>query len=371
MHFCRLATTAGYVCGILFSLRLWFGVGRSIPRIPSIVAISPFAEFPLSILLLAALIISLFSSRSRYLVAAAVLTALLVLLDLTRLQPWVYQYVLILITLAFARFGPIERIVTTNQIIVASLYFWSGVQKLNWTFAHEVFPGLLEEANIHLSSSLSGLAILVALIEALSGIGLLVRRTRQVAVVLIVVLHLSVLVLLIVKGLNTVVWPWNVAMLAIVPILFWKAKDSVARKELWRWRRFNVLLHAMFTLCLIAPALSFAGWWPIYLSGALYSGRSPVAVVRINDQFGSQLSDVAKQQIFLNSQRQPMLPLHEWSQTELNVPPYPELRSFRQLTRTVCDMTNNSEDIELIIKNRPRTTDGASTVTRENCQTLK
>ena len=371
LHYLKLVTIAGYICGILLSLRLWFGVGRSIPRIPLVVVNSHFAECFISLLLLAALVFSLFSSRSRYLVAVVVLTSFLVILDLTRLQPWVYQYVLMIATLTFARVGPNEEtILLANQLIVASLYFWSGVQKLNWTFANVVFPGMLEDAGVHLPTKF---AILVALVEALAGVGLLIRTTRRIAVVIVVILHLSVLVLLILARHNTVVWPWNVAMLLVVPILFWRFSDSVVRKELWRRRQSKVvswLPKLVIMLCAVAPALSFGGWWDLYLSGALYAGNAPVGVVRINDEFRSQLSEAAKKQVFTSSRGEAMLPLHEWSEVELNVPPYPEARAYRQLTRKVCEMTNNSEEIELIVKSRPGTVDGSYIVRKDDCQSL-
>jgi hypothetical protein len=368
----------------MLSLRLWFGVGRSIPRIPLVTASRSlwYAEFPLSLLLLAVLLFSLFSTRSRYLVAVVVLTSFLVVLDLTRLQPWVYQYVLMITTLPFAKAGHTEpneeTIIIANQLIVASLYFWSGAQKLNWTFAHVVFSGLLEDAGIHvpLSSStyLSGFAILIALIEAVTGVGLLIRRTRRIAVVVVVVLHLSVLVLLVLARRNTVVWPWNIVMLLVVPILFWRIGDSVVRKELWRWRPSTVMSYLpklAIILCALAPAFSFMGWWDLYLSAALYSGNAPVGVVRLSDQFRSQVSEAAKEQIFASSRGEAMLPLHEWSEVELNVPPYPEARAYRQLTRQVCEMIDNSEEIELFIKSRPRIRDGSYTVERNDCRALQ
>ena len=373
---------------MLLSLRLWFGIGRTIPRIP-LISVIPHslwpAEFPLSLLLLAALLLSLFSTRSRYLVAVVVLTSFLVLLDVTRLQPWVYQYALMITALAFAKLRRVEpnegmttaTIIVANQIIVASLYFWSGVQKLNWTFAHEVWPGLLDDVGFDLHSSLypylSRLAIFIALLEAVTGVGLLFRRSRQIAIVLAVALHLSVLILLILSGRNTVVWPWNLAMLAIVPILFWRFGDSSARKELWGWRKsaaVNYLPKTVVVLCVLMPAFSFAGWWDLYLSGALYAGNAPVGVVRINDQVQAQISQTAKEQIFKSSSSELMLPLHQWSEVELNVPPFPEVRAYRQLTLQICTRTNNSEGVELIIKSRPHLRDGSYTVIRDDCQTL-
>ena len=372
LSYLRVVTVGGYICGILLSLRLWFGTARSIPRIP-LVAGTPdsfwIAELPLSVLLCTALLCCLFTGRSRYLVAAVLLTVLLVLLDLTRLQPWVYQYALTLTTLAFAKTRQNndalnEPILIANQLIVASLYFWSGIQKLNWTFAHEVFPGLLENAGIHLNSSLfPRLAIAIAIVEALTGVGLLIRATRRIAVVLAVVLHLSVLVLLVLARANSVVWPWNIAMLVIVPILFWRFDSST--------KVANYLIKTVIVLCTFAPVLSFAGWWDLNLSAALYAGNAPVAVVRVNEQVLAQLSDAAREQVFASSRGEVLLPLHEWSMRELNVPPYPEIRTYRQLARKICPMTNNSEDVELIVRSRPQITNSSYTVSRDDCAELK
>ena len=371
LTYLRVVTVGGYICGILLSRTLWFGTGRSIPRLP-LVAGTPdsfwIAEIPLSVLLCTALLLCLFSARSRYLVSAAVITALLVLFDLTRLQPWVYQYALTLTTLAFAKTRQNnealnEPIVIANQLIVASLYFWSGIQKLNWTFAHEVFPGLFENAGIHLNSSLlPRLAIAIALVEALTGVGLLIPKTRRIAVVLAVVLHLSVLVLLVLARANTVVWPWNVAMLIIVPILFWRFERSV--------KVANYLPKTIIVLCTIGPVFSFVGWWDLNLSAALYAGNAPVAVVRVNDQVLAHLSDAAREQVFASSRGEILLPLHEWSMRELNVPPYPEVRTYRQLSRKLCTLSNNSEDVELIVRSRPQITNSSYTVSREDCVAL-
>ena len=382
LPYLRVVTVGGYLCGILLSPHLWFGTGRSIPRI-ALIAATPdsfwIAEIPLSILLCTALLLCLFSARSRYLVATAVLTALLVLLDLTRLQPWVYQYALALTTVAFAKTHEDnkalnEAVVIANQLIVASLYFWSGIQKLNWTFAHEVFPGLLENAGIHLNSSLlPRIAIAIALVEALTGIGLLIPKTRRSAIMLAMVLHLSVLVLLILARANTVVWPWNIAMLVIVPILFWRFQGSIVRSDIWRWpstKVANYLPKTVIVLCTIAPVFSFAGWWDLNISAALYAGIAPVAVVRVNDQVLAQVSDAAREQVFASSRGEVLLPLHEWSMRELNVPPYPEVRTYRQLSRKICTLANNSEDVELIVRSRPQITNSSYTVSREDCTAL-
>jgi hypothetical protein len=381
----RIAISVAYICGILISLRLWFGLERTYPRVPLVngMPFSSSAELLLSVVLLAALTATVISRSPRYLVAVVILTALLVVFDLTRLQPWVYQYVLMLAVLAFLKptrtnqddEKAAAQVFAAGQLIVAFLYFWSGVQKLNWTFGHEVVPGLLEWTGIHLPtvflSYLPAMGIAVALCEMLIGVGLLIPKTRQAAVVLALGTHLLVLLMLVVSRRNSVVWPWNVAMMITVVLLFWRFDRSLVRRELWRWRGASLVSHlpkAVIVICGIAPALSFAGWWDLYLSGALYSGNTPVAVVRVSDHVRDQLSAVAQQQMFKTSRGELMLPLHEWSMAELNVPPYPEVRAYRQLTRRLCSYADDSREIELIVKGRPSLIDGSYSISRFGCK---
>jgi hypothetical protein len=387
LKYLRIAIAVAYVCGILFSFKLWLSLHRAFPRVALIRGLPTFLssyDFLLSILLLGALALVAVSRSRRYLLVAIVLVLPLVLFDVSRLQPWVYQYVLMLAVLACGRTGVAnsdktdddERVLVTLQLIVALLYFWSGTQKLNWSFGHEVMPILLGWAGIHLPAPylfVPVLGIVAALLEASIGVGLLIRQTRKTAVVMALGMHFILLLILVVAQRNTVVWPWNVAMMIMVVLLFWRSDLSVARGELWRWRGSALAGHApkaVVIICGLAPALSFAGWWDMYLSGALYSGNTAVAVIRVNDKIRGGFSDKVQQKVFTTSTGELMLPVYEWSMAELNVPPYPEPRAYRQLARAVCAGTPDQKEIELIVKGRPALLDGSCEVTRTPCAEL-
>ena len=389
LNYLRIATSGAYVCGILLSRRLWFGAGRTFPRVPIVNSLPPFIlanDYLLSVLLLVALILSLASKRpTRYLLAIVTLTALLVLFDLTRLQPWVYQYVVMLAVLACWQSrsadlaGPALSgvILTLNQLVIAALYFWSGAQKLNWSFGHEVLPGMLSDARIHLPTTfaayLSAVAVVVAAGEALLGVGLLIRQTRHASVVLALIMHFLVLVLLLAARRNSVVWPWNAGMMVMLVLLFWRCDHVLLRRDLWRWPGRGLLNHSprvVFIVCAVMPVLSLFGWWDMYLSAALYSGNTPVGVVRISEQVRARLPVPAQQQVFTTQHGQLMLPFYEWSLAELNVPPYPEVRVYRQLARQVCVYGEDQNEIELIVKERPALIDGSYAVRRSDCAEL-
>jgi hypothetical protein len=75
------------------------------------------------------------SGERAYLSLVVALFALLAALDQSRLQPWAYQYALMLAVLACAPRsegkGETPRFaLAALAVILANVYFWSGVQKL-------------------------------------------------------------------------------------------------------------------------------------------------------------------------------------------------------------------------------------------------
>lgn len=339
-------------------------------------------DYLLSFLLFASLTLSAVSKRCRYLIVSIVLTGLLVVLDLTRLQPWVYQYALMLAIVACLREDETNEttarsVIVAEGLVIATLYLWSGVQKLNWSFSHDVIPGLLKEAGIYWpsvnSSYLWAVGFGVAICEALIGVGLLIRRTRSVAVMLAVGMHLLVLLTLVLAWRNSVVWLWNIAMIVMVVLVFSRTDITLLRHSL-RWSRVSdVIAHlpkAIILICGLVPALSFFGWWDQYLSAALYSGKSPVGVIRISESVRGRLPGKTQMQLFTTGQGELMLPLYEWSLGDLNVPPYPEVRVYRQVARQVCALANDEQGIELIVKDRISLIDGSYVVTRTDCPDL-
>jgi uncharacterized membrane protein YphA (DoxX/SURF4 family) len=338
-------------------------------------------DYLLSILLLILLILSIFSKHPRrYLVASVALSVFLVLIDQTRLQPWVYQYLIMLTILSAWR--PEERdaesarpILAASQLVVAALYFWSGAQKLNWSFAQEVIPALLEPAHINLPSSyLSPIAIAVAVFEMLIGLGLLIPRTRRAAAWLALAMHLAVLSIFIATGRNSAVWPWNIGMITVIALLLWGRDESAVGYVFRRPRALNLADHlprVAVVICAFLPALSFAGWWDLYLSASLYSGRVPIAVMHIDEGVRDRLPADAREKIFSTVTGELMLPFYEWSLRVLNVPPYPEVRVYRQIASRLCSLTDDQQKNELIIRERPGLSDGSYDVTRIPCAQLR
>jgi hypothetical protein len=383
LNWLRVVVGDAYLCGMLMSPGLWFDMSRTFPRAPIVAGLPPFVsahDSVISIVLVGGLILSAIMRRPvSYLLASVLLTLLLIFLDQMRLQPWVFQYGLMLALLTpalggAANQGIVEAALAANQIVIATLYFWSGLQKLNWSFAHEVVPALFESTGLRLSQFyLSRIAVAIAICETLIGIGLLIRKTRQAAVIFACITHLIVLGSLVFSGRNSVVWPWNVAMIVLTAILFWRNKAAPFEYLLRGWSSVRVHHHLPklpMLICGLLPALSFIGWWDLYLSAALYSGNTPIAVMRISESLRDHLPSRVKEHVFKTSRGDLMLPFYEWCLAELNVPPYPEIRVYHEVARQLCLIDTNRQVNGLIVKERPALNDGSSTVTLTSCSDL-
>lgn len=277
--------------GFILSWRLWIS-SRPFPLVPVITKL-PAVPFPLDYIWFASILgllvaICIKPQPRKVLTAFLALTGLLCLFDQMRWQPCFYQYFFMMAALGFYAWkGPPVKnnraALNICALIVVSIYFWSGVQKLNASFINEVWPSMLEPLLRFVPGGLKGFprftALIIPLLEILIAMGLLTRRFRNAAVIVAIASQAFILALLIPTGENTVVWPWNVAMGFLVLILFWQNNESTARQILIPKRAFHVVVLMLFV---ILPPLSLFGLWDSYLSSALYSGNNFRGVIYIN-----------------------------------------------------------------------------------------
>ena len=387
LKFLKIVVCLGLIGGILLSFELWFPVDRTFPRAPLLFELRAYsveaAERFLTIILIISLVATVFFGRRKIFPAAVIASlAALIFFDQTRLQPWIYQYLMLLLVVAALSDAPPSgdeeastQTLALAQVVIAALYFWSGVQKLNYSFSHETLPALLSPLrNISpiISPPYIRLGITVALVEIFIGGGLLYGKTRNPAVCLAVGTHLAILGLLIAQNYNHVVWGWNVALGFLVIGAFWRSDISfgaaIEKAAGWKAKTAGIIVAASILL----PILSFFGWWDVYLSGALYSGRTEIAVVRVNDAAFEKLPPKARAVVFqTKTGGEKMLPLFEWAIAETNVPVYPERRVFRAVARNVCRLADDKTGVELIIKECPAILDGSFQITRVNCAELE
>ncbi|MCK6692714.1 MAG: hypothetical protein L6Q97_11505 [Thermoanaerobaculia bacterium] len=144
--------------------------------------------------------------------------------DITRLQPWMYFY-LLAFGLLFSSPPNRDHPVVQNALrwLLAAVYCWGGFNKLTPYFAEGNFPWFCEAffwTKPFGAWPAAGYG--VALAELLFAPGLLWSATRPLFRWLVPAFHLFIITALSPLGLdwNTVVIPWNVAMGGMVWVIF-------------------------------------------------------------------------------------------------------------------------------------------------------
>ena len=327
----RIALAAGLVAGLLLSPNLWIST-RSYPLTPLWDAVPPLpypADHALFGLLMV-LVTGVGVARGRAIgwlgISALVIAAFFVVQDESRLQPWFYQYSFMLAAVCLFGLGRVGASDALNacRLIVVATYFWSGLQKANASFIQSTHPWLVEPLTARLpdwaGSALLAGGYAVPVVEAVIGIGLLTRRFRRLAVMGALLMHAFIMLCIGPLGHdhNTVVWPWNFAMVAFVLILFWRAPDDTTPSTILDpGRNFSTgfaFRAAVLVLFAFMPLFNFFGLWASYLSSGLYSGTSKQGYILVWDGSNWQSTRIGGV-----------------SERELNTPAYPEESIFENV----------------------------------------
>ena len=327
----RIALAAGLVAGLLLSPNLWIST-RSYPLTPLWDAVPPLpypADHALFGLLMV-LVTGVGVARGRAIgwlgISALVIAAFFVVQDESRLQPWFYQYSFMLAAFCLFGLGRVGASDALNacRLIVVATYFWSGLQKANASFIQSTHPWLVEPLTTRLpdwaGSALLAGGYAVPVVEAVIGIGLLTRRFRKLAVMGALLMHAFVMLCIGPLGHdhNTVVWPWNFAMVAFVLILFWRAPDDTTPSTILDpGRNFSTgfaFRAAVLILFAFMPLFNFFGLWASYLSSGLYTGTSKQGYILVWDSANWQSTRIGGV-----------------SERELNTPAYPEESIFENV----------------------------------------
>lgn len=381
----KISLSLALLSGFFLSIRLWV-VSRSYPLtpvsgwLPEVPPLAAWVWFVSLLLLLGATVVV---RRPRgFIIAFIVLAGLLSLFDQSRWQPWFYQYLFMFAALALYPWGeqedPEKRETALNicRLIVASTYFWSGVQKLNVSFVEDGFPEFVDPLVVLLPESLAAwilpLGILVPFMEAGIGIGLLTRRFRNAAVVLALGMHAFILFSIgpFGRDWNTIIWPWNLAMMAFVVVLFWRNRDFSLKDVLVPGRS---LLHGLVLLLFgIMPLLSFFGLWDSYLSASLYSHNTEVGAIYVSERVEDELPAATRDLAVKSSPNgTAVVSIIDWSFGELNVPPYMESRVFENVARHVCGYAENPREVKLLVTGKPTPIEGTKETRLYGCSGLE
>ena len=187
-HRLRIAIAAALFAGLALSPKLWF-TERVYPTTPVLTFLRSIPA-PLDYILYGAMLallvaIAIVARPAKLIWSFTALAITVALFDQSRWQPWFYQYLIMLIAVALGG----DSALNTCRLVIVCTYFWSGLQKTNGDFIHNVFPYMTGS----MGTILNPLAFIAPLIEVAIGIGLLTRRFRTYAIYAAIAMHAFIL----------------------------------------------------------------------------------------------------------------------------------------------------------------------------------
>lgn len=362
----KAVIAAGLISFLLLSPKLWITT-RLFPLTPVFTWLPalpfPFDYYTYYALIALLVVIMILPVYRALILCFAFLFIIAALMDQARWHFWAYQFFFMLLAYGVysrARSDNDDTLLNTSRLIIVSVYFWAGIQKMNQAFMQELFPWLMEPITKllpdFLKSSIDFFGLFAPFVEVGIAVGLLSCHStyRRLAVATALLLHTFILFVLGPFGhnFNSVVWPWNMAMMLMVLILFYPQSFPSWRQIMWNGRS---LFHAGILLLFgFMPALSFINLWDSYLSAALYSENTNSASLFISGAVAQRLP--AGMQMYVQpdslSGNRKVLDMWRWSMNELNVPPYPEKRIFKNVSRVICQYATRPDDVMLVIYGR-------------------
>jgi hypothetical protein len=120
------------------------------------------------------------------------------------------------------------------------------------------------------------------------------------------------------------------------------------------------------------PLFSFFGLWDSYLSASLYSGNTKRAEIYVSDNVKDGLPETVRGLVSTSeTDGANTISIFDWSFEELNVPPYPEDRIFKNVAKRVCEYTEEPSEAMLVVKGKPNPIDGSREAEVYDCYGLK
>ncbi|MEX2168172.1 MAG: hypothetical protein WD851_02590 [Pirellulales bacterium] len=344
--FTRLLAVSVLLC-LAMSWKLWIS-RQFYPFVPFLDLVPafpyPFDWFALG-LFVALLLAVVIQPRSR--IGVALVLAIFVILflqDQSRQWPSFYQFFFLFLILVTYRSragaSDAHRVLAGMRFILAAIYFWSGVQKLNPHFFNEEFPWLLEPLTGLLPFNLPflpALGILAAVVEVLIGIGLLTNRFRNVALYDAMLMHLLIFFCIgpFRGNWNNSSWMWSLTTAVQVWVLFYKAPAFDFKTMFGAPSFYNIPQALAVVFIGILPVLNNVNRWDSALSFNVYTGNVSYAEIHMRPEVVSQLPSELLPFVRVQPDRA-VLNLNAWTLDEFNANPYPETRIFKAVLRKVC-----------------------------------
>ena len=305
---------------MLLSAALWWPTGnRTFPALPihEMLHIVPvYISWALSSLLFTGCILFAMGRLTArvFLPIVLVVSALLCVLDLNRLQVWLWLWILLWVV----DWADLRRGLQSGfqGWVIAGVYVLSGFFKLtpwfslNFDWFCEAFAWTKPFAGNTILNYATGL------LEMSIGAALLWPATRYIGKWMATVLHLYILMVLGPLGhqWNMVVWPWNIAMIALVWSFFRTNTRFVVP--------FEPVYLVVGLVVWVMPLFNIGSLWPETMSWKMYSNTHREAV--IISENGCPCSAL----LGVWPEEGNRLLLDDWAYKELHVPPFSSRANF-------------------------------------------
>lgn len=267
------------------------------------------------------------------------------LMDQHRLQPWAYQTAIYAVVFASCNQIWKHRLLT---LLAASVYFYSGLGKLDFQFAHTVGQEFLRLMLSPVREVLPAidpvvtpkLALLFPAIEISAAMGLMVKPLRIWASWILIAMH-GMLILILgpwAADHSAGVLVWNAILMGQAYLLFIRSHDSELRQRIAGKHSFPIVAASVVGLAMVAPIGERWGYWDHWLSWSLYSPHTSRASIQLHasclDRLPMELRDYVLED--RDGDRWHRLSIENWSLESRRVPIYPQARYQLQLARWIA-----------------------------------
>lgn len=277
------------------------------------------------------------------------------LLDLNKCQIWFYFQMNLLAILSLKNKRPPPQVYAYLRLLFPFLYFWGGIHKINGFYFEDTFPWLMDTFSwtAPLADQTTLIIASIALEIALA-LGLWLLRDKRVAVLLGFLFHLGILLFLgpFGQNWNFVVWPWNVAMMALLFLLYWPSTPAPPSIS-WKKGQWKVLLLPLLLIGIL-PAFNRVGLWPDILSFKLYTGDATEGVLYTDEANLQDLEEMGFPEfncVWYDTLAAPscFLIVDDWAFEANGVAPFSTPRRLQQLARHYCACLEKPEQAGLKI----------------------
>lgn len=273
--------------------------------------------------------------------------------DQMRWQPWTYHYLLFFLPFCFS-LG--RQYLLYFRGIIITIYFWSGVHKFNSGFVEDVFPQFVDRFMDADLGAMTQLGYALPMLEIALACLLMFSRTRRLAFVGVVVLHAMIFIFLDPLGdnRNSVVIPWNIAMVLFSYVLFLRSPSGTSLADMWSALAGRVQLVILGAVLLL-PLANFWDRWDDTLSFHLYSDQNTLFCIAIEESETKKLQmDFKEMRVMIPGlEGGIILDVNKWAMIELNVPVPPQKRIYKRIAADLCAENFDPEHLVFLEIDKP------------------